>query len=79
MRKGEKRPRAWSNEPVEGRMSLGVIRSQIAAVTRALRDKNLSHKNRLQYLDHAQRLDAELKAVTRAKLQRQIAELEPAD
>jgi hypothetical protein len=76
MRKGEKRPHEWDNLPVEGRMSLTVIRSQIAAVTRALRDKTISHKTRLAYLGHAERLDKELKAVTRAKLQRQLAELE---
>jgi hypothetical protein len=79
MKKGQPRPHEWENLPVEGRMSLTVIRSQIAAITRALRDKNLSHKNRLQYLTHAERLDKELKAITKAKLQRQLAELEPAD
>jgi len=79
MKKGQPRPHEWDNLPVEGRMSLGVIRSQIAAITRALRDRGISHKTRLQYLAHTERLDRELKAVTKAKLQRQLAELEPAE
>ena len=77
--KGEKRPHDWDNSPIEGRMSAGAIRSQILAISKAVKDKNLSHKDRLKYLDHAERLDRELKVVTKAKLQRQIAELEMAE
>lgn len=76
MKKGERRPRQWNTAPVEGRMSVGCIRAQLAAIERGLRTKNLSNPDRLEYLRHAERLDKELKAVTRAKLQAQLQELE---
>jgi hypothetical protein len=41
--------------------------NQSIEITRAIRDRSLSHKNRLQYLAHAERLDKELKAVTKAR------------
>ena len=76
MRKGEKRPRKWSNAVPTGRQGEAGIRSQLSSIARALTDKHLSHKHRLEYLRHAERLQNELKQVTTERLKRQVEELE---
>jgi hypothetical protein len=76
MRKGEKRPRKWSNAVPTGRQGEAGIRAQLASIARALKDRNLKHKDRLRYLDHSARLQNELRLVTQERLQRRVEELE---
>ena len=79
MKRGEKRPRKWSNQAPTGRMGEMQIRSLLLSVTRAMRDKHLTHKQRLEYLRHAERLQNELRLVTQEKLRRQVEELQAAE
>jgi len=76
VKKGEKRPRKWSNQAPTGRQGEMGIRAQLASIARALADKRLTHKNRLEYLRHAERLQNELRQVTTERLKRQVEELE---
>lgn len=76
MRKGEKRPATWNNAPPTGRQGEQGLRTQLAAIARALKDKHLSHKDRLRYLDHAAQLRNELRLVTQEKLRKQLGELQ---
>ena len=76
MKKGQPRPRRWSNQAPTGRQSEAGIRSQLASIARALKDKTLRHKDRLRYLDHGARLQNELRLVVQEKLRRRVEELE---
>ena len=76
MKQGEKRPRAWSSAAPTGRMSEQGLRSQLASITAALRDRSLSHRLKLRYLDHAAELRRELQAVVREKLTARLKELQ---
>jgi hypothetical protein len=55
-----------------GRPSERTIRSNLASIGRAMKDKSLSHKTRLEYLKYDRELRTELKAVTKEKLDRQL-------
>jgi hypothetical protein len=60
-----------------GRPSERTIRSNLASIGRAMKDRSLSHKARFEYLKFDRDLRAELKAVTKEKLDRQLRAMNP--
>jgi len=58
-----------------GRPSERTIRSNLASIGRAMKDKSLPHKTRLEYLKYDRELRGELKAIVKEKLDRQLRAL----